>query len=207
MDPSLFPRGLLIGLAIEAPVGPIGVLCIRRSLTDGRAVGFATGLGAATADAVYAAVAALGLRAVGEVISEHAVWIRLVGGVALCYLEIKTLRSAPAALGRAAGGGRTQLAGAYATTVGLTLANPATILSFAAVFAGLGAGAGKGGNAAAMLLVAGVFLGSALWWLVLSSGAGLVRERVGPSGLRGVNVASGAVLSGLGVAALAAALW
>ena len=96
MDLSLFPRGLVIGLAIAAPGGPIGVLCIRRSLTEGRAIGFATGLGAATADALYAALAALGLTAVGRVMSEHADWIRLIGGLALCYLGLKTLRSAPA---------------------------------------------------------------------------------------------------------------
>jgi threonine/homoserine/homoserine lactone efflux protein len=202
MDLSLFPRGVAIGLAIAAPVGPIGVLCIRRSLADGRAVGFATGLGAATADALYAAVAALGLTAIDQAMSDQAAWIRLVGGLALCYLGIRTLRAEPAALGQATVG-RAQLAGAYATTVGLTLANPATILSFAAFFAGLGAARGDGG--AAVLLVAGVFLGSALWWLVLSNGAGLLRPRVTPAGLRLVNVASGMVLLGFGGLALVAA--
>jgi threonine/homoserine/homoserine lactone efflux protein len=203
MDLSLFPRGLLIGLAIAAPVGPIGVLCIRRSLTDGRAVGLATGLGAATADAFYAALAALGLTALGQALSDHADWIRIVGGLALCYLGIRTLRSSPVALGEATPG-RAQLAGAYATTVGLTLANPATILSFAAVFAGLGAAQGNG--AAASLLVLGVFLGSALWWLFLSNGVGLLRGRLGPAGLRWVNVGSGAILCGFGAVALLAAI-
>ena len=203
MDLSLFPRGLAIGLAIAAPVGPIGVLCIRRSLTDGRAVGFATGLGAATADAFYAALAALGLTALGQAMSDHADWIRLVGGLALCYLGVRTLRAAPVGLQETARG-RAQLAGAYATTVGLTLANPATILSFVAVFAGLGAAQGEG--AAALLLVFGVFLGSALWWLFLSNGAGLLRSRLRPAGLRWVNVGSGAILLGFGLVALVAAV-
>src|SRR5687768_14230986 len=179
MDLDLFPRGLLIGLAIAAPVGPIGVLCIRRSLVDGRAVGFATGLGAATADALYALVAALGLTAVGRALSEQAVWIRLVGGLALCYLGVKTLRAVPSVVGEVRAG-HVRLVRAYATTVGLTMANPATILSFAAVFAGLGAGpesAAEGSGWAAMALVVGVFLGSALWWLILSNGAGLVGRR------------------------------
>ena len=203
MDLSLLPRGLAIGLAIAAPVGPIGVLCIRRSLTDGRSVGLATGLGAATADALYAALAAFGLTALGQAMSDHATWVRLVGGLALCYLGIKTLRAAPAVLGDGAVG-RAQLAGAYATTVGLTLANPATILSFAAIFAGLGAAQGGGGAAA--LLVLGVFPGSALWWLVLSSGAGLLRGRLGPTALRWVNVGSGTVLAGFGLLALVAGM-
>jgi threonine/homoserine/homoserine lactone efflux protein len=207
MDLSLFPRGLAIGFAIAAPVGPIGVLCIRRSLTDGRAVGFATGLGAATADACYAALAALGLTAIGQAMSDHADWIRLVGGLALCYLGLRTLRAAPRPEGTRLGEsarGRAQLAGAYATTVGLTLANPATILSFVAVFAGLGAAQRDG--AAALLLVFGVFLGSALWWLFLSNGAGLLRGRLRPSGLRWVNVGSGAILFGFGAIALSAAI-
>ena len=203
MDLSLFPRGLVIGFAIAALVGPIGVLCIRRSLADGQAVGLATGLGAATADALYALLAALGLTAVGQVMSDQATGIRLVGGLALCFLGARTLRSAPAALTGGAGG-RGRLAGAYATTVGLTLANPATILSFAAVFAGLGASQGNGW--AALVLVVGVFLGSALWWLILSSGAGLARRRVTPAILRWVNVASGAVLIGFGLIALLAVL-
>ena len=201
MDLSLFPCGLMIGFAIAAPVGPIGVLCIRRSLADGQAIGLATGLGAATADALYALLAALGLTAVGQVMSDQATGIRLVGGFALCFLGAKTLRSAPAALTEGTGG-PVRLAGAYATTVGLTLANPATILSFAAIFAGLDASQGKGG--AALILVVGVFLGSALWWLILSSGAGLARRRVTPAALRWVNVASGVVLIGFGLIALLA---
>jgi threonine/homoserine/homoserine lactone efflux protein len=203
MDLSLFPRGLAIGLAIAAPVGPIGVLCIRRSLSDGRAVGLATGLGAATADALYAALAALGLTALGQAMEDRSDWIRLIGGLALCYLGVRTLRAAPAALGESTAG-RAQLAGAYATTVGLTLANPATILSFAAVFAGLGAARGDGGSA--LLLVTGVFLGSALWWLILSGGVGLLRNRVTLSALRWVNAGSGTILFAFGALALVAAV-
>ena len=129
-------RGLVIGFSIAAPVGPIGVLCIRRTLADGRATGLAVGLGAAAADAVYGAVAGFGLTAVSGLLASHEGLLRLVGGLFLCYLGIRTFLSRPADHAARAGG--TGLLGAFAATFGLTLANPATILSFVAVFAGLG---------------------------------------------------------------------
>ncbi len=190
-------RGLVIGLAIAAPVGPIGLLCIRRTLADGRALGLATGLGAATADAVYGAVAAFGLTAVTDVLVGGERWLRLLGGAFLCYLGARTFRARPAE--RAAGPVPGGLAAAWASTFALTLANPATILSFAAVFAGLGAGAS--GYAGASALVLGVFAGSALWWLVLSIGVGLLRARL-RGALSWVNRLSGALLAALGAAAL-----
>ena len=150
----------MIGFSIAAPVGPIGVLCIRRTLADGRVTGLAVGLGAAAADAVYGAVAGFGLTAVSGLLVEPAGLAGLVGGLFLCYLGIRTL---PGRARRPRRGGRRGPAGAFTSTFGLTLANPATILSFVAVFAGLGIAArgarrGRGSGA-------GVFLGSALWWL------------------------------------------
>lgn len=200
MDLGIFVRGAAIGFSIAAPVGPIGVLCIRRTLADGRLVGLATGLGAATADASYGAVAAFGLTVITNVLVGGQAWIRLIGGLFLCYLGLRTLRAMPAERAAEAGG-RTALQ-AYASAVGLTFANPATILSFVAIFAGLGAGSGARGGAGAALLVLGVGLGSALWWLILSGAVSLVRERVTPRALRGVNLVSGAILLGFGLAAL-----
>lgn len=194
-------RGMVIGVSIAAPVGPIGLLCIRRSLADGMAVGLATGLGAATADAVYGAVAGFGLAAVTALILEAQVPLRLFGGLLLLWLAWGTLRAEPAK-GAAQVDGRRGLAGAFASTFVLTLANPATIISFAAVFGALGVGGGPGGGAAAAALVAGVFLGSALWWLILTVGVGLVRARVTPALMRWINRVSGAVLGGFGLAAL-----
>lgn len=190
-------RGLVIGLAIAAPVGPIGLLCIRRTLADGRALGLATGLGAATADAVYGVVAAFGVTAATDVLIGGERWLRLLGGAFLCYLGARTFGARPAerATAPAPGG----LAGAWASTFALTLANPATILSFAAVFAGLGAGASD--HAGASALVLGVFAGSALWWLVLSTGVGLLRARL-RGALSWVNRLSGALLAAFGAAAL-----
>lgn len=200
MDGSLFLRGLGLGLAIAAPVGPIGVLVMRRTLANGRRAGFVTGMGAATADALYGLVGALGLTAITSVLVGSQFWLRLGGGLFLCYLGIATLRSVPAE--RAAQVARGAAWGAYFSTLLLTLANPLTILSFAAVFAGMGLGA-AGGPAGITTLVGGVFAGSALWWLVLSGGVGLLRGRLTPALLRRVNLLSGAIILGFGLFALA----
>lgn len=201
MDLSFLLRGIVLGLAVAAPVGPIGVLCIRRSLAEGRTVGFAVGLGAATADATYGAVAGLGLTVVSAFLVDQQAWLRLVGGVFLCYLGLRTILSRPAE--RAAGDERRGggLLGAYASTFFLTLTNPTTILSFAAIFAGVGVGA-EAGDSSVVLLVGGVFLGSALWWLILSTGVGLFRNKLGPRGMRAVNVVSGTAILVFGLAAV-----
>ena len=200
MDNSYFARGLVIGFAIAAPVGAIGLLCIRRTLADGRLAGFVSGLGAATADAFYGAVAALGLTAISSAIVEHQSAVRLVGGVFLCYLGTRTATSHPAleAKPRAARG----LAAAFGSTLALTLTNPTTILSFAAVFAGLGLGTAAGDRGTVVLMVCGVFFGSALWWLLLSGLVGYFRRSVTPARLLWVNRLSGAVLLGFGVLSL-----
>ena len=201
MDLPVFVRGLVIGFSIAAPVGPIGVLCIRRTLADGRATGLAVGLGAAAADAVYGAVAGFGLTAVSSLLVSQQGLLRLVGGLFLCYLGVGTFLARPAAEAARVGGAG--LLGAFTSTFGLTLANPATILSFVAVFAGFGIAAANGWRDAT-ILVAGVFLGSALWWLLLSGTVGALRSRLTPEALRWVNRLSGLVLLGFGVAAL---LW
>ena len=193
-------RGLIIGFSIAAPVGPIGVLCIRRTLADGRAVGFAAGLGAATADALYGAVAGFGLTVVSTALVGRQGWLRLIGGAFLCWLGARTFLARPAAEAAAVRGAG--LLGAYASTLALTLTNPMTILSFAAVFAGLGVGGAGGDYRVAAVLVLGVFAGSALWWLALSGAVGLLRDRVTPRGLRWVNRASGTIIAGFGALAL-----
>lgn len=167
---------------------------------DGRATGLAVGLGAATADAVYGAVAGFGLTVVSTLLVRQQDAMRLVGGLFLCFLGVRTFLARPA--DRAARAGGAGLLGAFTATFGLTLANPATILSFVAVFAGLGI-AGAGSWREATVLVAGVFLGSALWWLTLSGIVSGLRSRLDLSALRWVNRVSGAVLMAFGAAALA----
>jgi threonine/homoserine/homoserine lactone efflux protein len=200
MDLSYFLRGLAIGFAIAAPVGAIGLLCIRRTLTDGRLAGFVSGLGAATADALYGAVAALGLTAVSATLVTHQDAVRLVGGLFLVYLGVRTALAAPAVTASAASG--RGLAAAYGSTFALTLTNPTTILSFAAVFAGLGLGSSGGERGSAVLMVLGVFLGSALWWLILSGAVGLFRRAMTLERLQWVNRISGGVLVAFGALAL-----
>jgi threonine/homoserine/homoserine lactone efflux protein len=197
-------KGLVIGFSIAAPVGPIGVLCIRRSLADGFWIGFATGLGAATADAAYGGVAGFGLTAVSRFLVSQRSWLALLGGVFLCYLGGRTFMSKPAeqaAATRAKG-----LIEAYLSTLLLTLTNPMTILSFVAVFAGFGLGASPD-YIAASVLVLGVFLGSALWWLMLSSGVGFFRMRLGPAWMLAVNRLSGGVILTFGLYALSTFLF
>ncbi|HEX6776252.1 MAG TPA: LysE family transporter [Methylomirabilota bacterium] len=207
MDLAIFLRGLIIGLSIAAPVGPIGVLCIRRTLADGRAIGFASGLGAATADAVYGAVAAFGLSLVTNTLVEERVWLQAGGGIFLCYLGMRTWMSVPRTASGAPPANGRGLAAAWASTFALTLTNPTTIISFAAIFAGLGLGRSVGGYRPASVMVLGVFLGSALWWLILSMGVGLFRSSLTPHRLRWVNRGSGAIIAAFGIAALLSLMW
>lgn len=196
---SFLLRGFIIGFSIAAPVGPIGVLCIRRTLAEGRASGFISGLGAATADAIYGCIAGFGLTFISSLLISQQIWFRLVGGAFLCYLGFKTFLARPAEQGASVK--EYGLAGAYASTFFLTLANPMTILSFAAIFAGLGVGSVSGNYVFAGLLVSGVFIGSAIWWLILSGIVGMVRTKFNPSGLRWINIISGIIITGFGLLA------
>lgn len=204
MDITFLVRGLAIGFSIAAPVGPIGVLCIRRTLAEGRASGLVSGLGAATADAIYGGIAGFGLTFISNFLVSQQVWLRLMGGVFLCCLGLKTLLAKPAeqtALKKGNG-----LVGAFGSTLFLTIANPMTIISFAAIFAGLGLAGAGGSYVSAGVLILGVFTGSALWWFVLSGCAALFREKFNPHALRWVNKISGAVITGFGFFALVSAI-
>jgi len=200
MDTNFLLRGFIIGLSIAAPVGPIGVLCIRRTLADGRAAGLVSGLGAASADAIYGCIAGFGLTFISNFLVGQQFWLRLLGGIFLCCLGVKTFLSKP--MDQAAAAKGDGLAGMYASTFFLTLTNPMTIISFAAVFAGLGLTSSSGNYATAALLVSGVFLGSASWWLILSGLVSLFRARFQTHGLQWVNRISGLVIVGFGLFAL-----
>jgi threonine/homoserine/homoserine lactone efflux protein len=208
---DLLLKGLAIGLAIAAPVGPIGLLCIRRSLAQGKLAGFVTGMGAATADGVYGAIGAFGITAISALLVDRQRWLALAGGLFLIWLGISGIRRPPATEAAAPSRSARDLAGYFVSTFALTLTNPATILSFAAVFAGLGLGAGAGGMSAhsigaALITIAGVFVGSAAWWLFLSSAVGWLRTRLGPGLLVWINRLSGLILIGFGLFAVWTAL-
>jgi threonine/homoserine/homoserine lactone efflux protein len=204
VDLSFAVRGFVLGFSIAAVFGPIGVLCLRRTLASGFAIGLVSGLGAATADAAYATVAALGVSAIADLLVDQRVWLRVVGGAFLVYLGAQTVASTPAA--RSVEPGASRLVGAYASTLALTVSNPMTILSFAGIFAGLGLGTLSGGSVTSPLaLVLGVFVGSAAWWLVLASVVTRLRSRVTNRRLRAVNIASGVLILTFGVQSLASA--
>jgi threonine/homoserine/homoserine lactone efflux protein len=193
-----FLRGSILGFSVAAPIGPIGLLCIHRTLHDGRLTGFVSGLGAAAADALYATVAAFGLSALTRALVENETWIHGVAGAVLVLLGLKIALSRPAERrAQASGSG---VARAFAVTFALTITNPLTILSFLGLFAGIQRGSEISGLGA-VLLVAGVFGGSAAWWLILSTAVSLLRARIDARRLRWVNVLAGVAILGLGAAA------
>lgn len=202
MEVPIFFKGLILGFSIAAPVGPIGVLCIRRTLAEGRLHGLVSGLGAATADGFYGLVAGFGLTAISGLLVEQKTWLALIGGLYLVYLGLKSLLAKPKEAAQNQTG--TTLRGAYFSTFMLTLTNPVTMLSFVAIFAGLGLVAGNYASAAA--LVGGVFLGSAGWWLTLSGGVSLLRQRVNAQTLVWINRVAGVVLLGYGLLAFMGAI-
>lgn len=196
----LFAKGLLLGLAIAAPLGPIGALCISRTLRRGFLAGVAGGLGTAIADACYAALAALGFAAFSSILAMVDMPLRLVGGAFLLWLGWKSV--VPRPLPNEASIWRTDLLGTVATTFALTISNPMTILSFAAIFAGLGL-ASDTDLMGKLVVVIGVFLGSLLWWVILSGGVALLRQRLPQGFAVWISRASGAVLIGFGLVAMA----
>lgn len=199
MDISFFIKGLVIGFAMAVPIGPIGIICVRKTLTEGRIHGMVIGLGAATADLFYGSIAAFGLTIISDTLQTQRVWIRLVGGALLIFLGIRTFRARPADPNlplRHTGKLRS-----YFTTIFLTFTNPITIFVFIAVFSALGLGEGLAFFSASFL-VSGVFLGSGLWFLILSSGVTLFRKKLDLTGMKWVNKIAGVLIFISGLVAI-----
>jgi threonine/homoserine/homoserine lactone efflux protein len=199
MDLTFIIKGILIGFAMAVPLGPIGIICIRKTLTEGRIRGLVIGMGAATADMFYAAIAAFGLTVISDTLNEHRIWIRLVGGALLLFLGIRTFLAKPK-------DPKLQINGSsalrsYLTTIFLTLTNPFTIFAFIAVFATLGLGNGLS-YLSATILVVGVFIGSLLWFVILSSGVTFFRKKLDLKGLRWVNKIAGILIIISGIIAI-----
>jgi threonine/homoserine/homoserine lactone efflux protein len=195
---QLLLKGVTIGFSIAAPVGPIGLLCIRRAMADGARAGVICGLGAASADAAYALVGGFAMTAVARWLVAQKPWLGLLGGLFLVYLGVRTFTAR--AGNQAAAPARGALL-AYSSTLLLTLANPMTIMSFAAVFAGLGLAEAVNYSAAAVL-VGGVFAGSALWWLLLSAIAARARRHISVAMMRTINRICGAIIAAFGCYAI-----
>ncbi|WP_328591333.1 LysE family translocator [Paenibacillus albiflavus] len=183
---------------MAAPVGPIGILCIRKTLNQGRSYGFISGLGAATADAIYGSIAALGLTIISQFLIKQANWINLFGAIFLLYLAYVTFR-APVSNNIEKDHDKGNYFKTFGTTLFLTLTNPLTIVSFIGIFAGMNIGSVSGSS---VYLVLGVFMGSAIWWLLLSSFVGLFRKMISSESMKLINTISGLILFGFGIYSL-----
>ena len=198
MESIFFLKGLIIGIAITAPPGPIGILCIRKTLAEGHPRGFIIGLGAATADTMYSAVAAFGLTFISDVIVSQYLWIRILGGGLLLYLGIRMLhgrhKAAPVPLRK------NDQTGSYLSALALALTNPMTVFAFATLFALFGTGKELGVTSAGFLVL-GVFAGSCLWFFTLGYVAELFGRKLSSDGLRWVHRLAGLLVICSGVAA------
>ena len=188
MQLVIFLKGIFIGFALAVPIGPIGIMCIRKTLSEGRLNGLIIGFGAATADLFYGCVAAFGLTFISDALVSQRIFIRLVGGALLFYLGVRTFNKLPADPKiPAIGNGRLR---SYITAFLLTLTNPLSVFAFIAVFTALGLGSDLG-NFSASVLVSGVFLGWCLWFLSLSTGVMLFRKKLDLDGLKWINKIAG----------------
>jgi threonine/homoserine/homoserine lactone efflux protein len=193
----LLLKGAVIGFAVAAPVGPIGMLCIRTTLERGRVAGFAAGLGAAVADAVYGAIGVLGVTAISGIIEAQRFWLELGGGIFVIGFGIHLGLTRPNYQNNDEI--PVSLFADFLKTLLLTLANPSTILTFMAIFAGVPAAAGAAELETVPVIVLGVLLGSAAWWLTLSAGVGFIRHRISERALKLMNWVAGILLVGFGV--------
>ena len=196
----LFIEGILIGLVVAVPVGPLGLLCINRALMLGPQCGFFSGLGVATADALAAGIAALSISLISGLFVEHQLALRLVGGIFLCFLGCKIYRSEPES--QAPVNNVNGLLSAYVTTFLLAFSNPVTILSFVAIYAGWHVPSLQGRYVAAVTLTGGVFTGSALWWVGLFIALTTFHNKLNLRFLLWVHRVSGAIIAGFGVVVL-----
>lgn len=198
---SLLLRGFLLGFAVAASPGPIFFLCLRRTLLRGRFYGLLSGLGVATADGFYAAIAAFGVAAVTTAIAGGRRPLAVIGGAALILLGVRILlerHQTPSETPAITGSG---LAWAYLSTLGLTITNPATVISFAALATTLGLGTGAGLVKPAVLVI-GVLVGSAAWWCLLAVAASSLRGRLTPTVVRRISLFSGLTIATLGMLAI-----
>jgi threonine/homoserine/homoserine lactone efflux protein len=194
---------VVVGFLIAAPVGPVGLLCIRRALADGRLAAFVAGLGAAVADTFFGMVAGLGLSLVADFLMEYRTALSLIGGVVLLVLGWQSWRRPPEKAPAAPSTVHLGLVKDFTVALSLTLTNPATILAFMAVFASLGAVHPQDDPWHAGFLIGGVFVGSALWWLSLSALAGAIRHKFSDRWLAQLNHVSGILLMLCGVGVMA----
>ena len=196
-------KGVVVGIIIAVPVGPVGVLCVRRTIFQGKLAGFVSGLGAATADAIFGFIAAFGLTFVSDWLIGYQQWLRIAGGCYLLYVGGSALFAKPETKSDAERDTDTILRD-FVSTFALTLTNPITILAFLGIFSALGLSGEGATPERAAILVLGVWSGSLLWWLALSFGLGMIFLSFEPRHLAWINRASGTILLLSGAGLLAA---
>jgi threonine/homoserine/homoserine lactone efflux protein len=197
---ELLLKGIIIGFAVAAPVGPIGILTIKRTLNEGRLSGFITGMGAAFADTLYGMIAGFSLTAVSAFLLTEQFWLKLIGGIFLLVLGLVTYFSKPKIK-------KTEidhkgLVNNFISTFFLTLTNPATIFSFIAIFAGIGLGSANVTHPSSLIIIPGVFVGSSLWWLTLSYFVSIFKSKITYDRLFWINRISGVFIFLFGLLAL-----
>lgn len=195
---NLLLKGIILGFSIAAPVGPIGILCIRKTLQFGRLSGFFSGLGAALADMLYASIAAFGLSIISNLLLTYVFWLKLIGGIFLAYLGFKTFFSKSNIEKEMNVNHKTYLKD-FITTFFLTLSNPMTIVAFMAIFAGFGITELENNSFHPYILVTGVFLGSSIWWFVLSEFVTLFRKKIEEKMMRWINRIAGILIFSFGL--------
>jgi threonine/homoserine/homoserine lactone efflux protein len=201
MELSFFIKGLILGFSIAAPVGPIGILCIRRSLDESRLSGFVSGLGAASADALYASIATIGLSSISSFLISQQFFFRLIGGIFLFILGINSFLKIPVVTSHSQINKKT-LVSNFISTFLLTLSNPITIISFSAIFSAIGLITTSIRIPSPFFLIFGVFLGSTIWWILLSASVGSLRLKINITNMRWINRISGLILVGIGAMSL-----
>lgn len=198
MDLTFLYKGLILGFSVAAPVGPIGVLCINRTINKNYISGLVSGLGAATADLIYGLIAGLGLTIISNFLIEQKLWLQIIGLIFLIYLGIKTLikKETDISFDKRQEKG---LLKDYFTTFILTITNPVTILFFLAVFAGLGLSDSENGNLSTISLIIGVFIGSGIWWFFLSGLTYKLKNRINIKILKRIDLISGLIIISFGL--------
>ena len=201
MELYLFLKGAVLGFAIAAPVGPIGILCIRRTIQYGRLSGLFSGIGAACADTLYGLFAALSLTFVSDFLTTQRIWLHIIGGFFLLFLGTKTFFSGSA---KPKGGKITHfsLISDFVSTFLLTLSNPLTVISFIAIFASLGLTHVSEKPVNTAILITGIFTGACGWWILLSEGVTLFRKHVEEKTMSWINRIAGLIIVTFGFAAL-----
>jgi threonine/homoserine/homoserine lactone efflux protein len=197
MDPSVFIQGMIIGLTLAVPVGPIALMCIQRAVTDGRLHGIASGIGVATADSFYAGVTFFGLTAISGLIIAHQFSLRLAAGIVLILVGIRIFLSMPAPLSVKTEH-ETYLKD-YLSMVAIAIANPLTLIFFVAILPGFGVVFHENSVVSASEFVGGVFFGSTLWWIILCGSIGSFRSRISGEHLGLINQVSGVLIVIFGV--------